>query len=204
MTVIKMNNIKIVPDQSLHMKATAEKYIRRNGRQGRIIWLTGLSGSGKSTIAAQLERKLVARGCLVCVLDGDNIRKGLCSDLGYSPEDRKENIRRVGEVSKLLAETGIICISAFISPFRSDRQLVRKITQPGQFVEVFVNAPLEICKQRDPKGLYVSACKGEIKEFTGISSPYETPEKPEIEICTDKLSIAESVAIILRFLEIGN
>jgi adenylyl-sulfate kinase len=195
-----MSHLEIGSDLAEHLKATAEERLRRAGQPGRVVWLTGLSGSGKSTIAARLEYKLVSQGRPAFVLDGDNIRRGLCSDLGFSPADRKENIRRVGEVSKLFAEAGIICISAFISPYRADRRLVRSITPPGQFVEVFVNAPIEVCERRDPKGLYVRARKGEIKEFTGVSSPYETPEKPELEIRTDRLSIDGSVKKILDFL----
>jgi adenylyl-sulfate kinase len=167
-----------------------------------VIWLTGLSGSGKSTISTELERELFNLGKHVYVLDGDNVRHGLCSDLGFSPEDRKENIRRVGEVAKLMANAGIIVITAFISPYRSDRELVRKITPPGQFVEVFVNAPLEVCEQRDPKGLYVKARANEIKNFTGISTPYEVPEKAELELHTDKLTVAESVARIVEYLDV--
>jgi adenylyl-sulfate kinase len=195
-----MNPLEIGHDLAQRLQATAAERLRRAGRQGRVLWLTGLSGSGKSTLATLLEWELVSQGRPACVLDGDNIRHGLCSDLTFSPADRKENIRRVGEVSKLFAEAGIVCISAFISPYRADRQLVRQITRPGQFIEVFVNAPLEICEQRDPKGLYAKARRGEIKEFTGVSSPYEFPEKPEIEIRSDQISIPESVAKILNFL----
>jgi len=132
------------------------------------------------------------------VLDGDNMRHGLCSDLGFSPSDRKENIRRVGEVAKLFADAGVICITAFISPYRSDRELARAIAQAGKFVEVHVNAPLEVCEQRDLKGLYAKARSGQIKEFTGISAPYEPPLKPEIELRTDKFEVAECVAVILE------
>jgi bifunctional enzyme CysN/CysC len=174
----------------------------RNGHIGCIIWLTGLSGAGKSTIATELERELFNLGRHVYVLDGDNIRHGLGSDLGFSPKDRTENIRRIGEVAKLFADAGVICVTAFISPYRSDRDLVRKIMPHDRFIEVFVNAPLEICEQRDPKGLYVKARANEIKEFTGISAPYEAPVNPEIQLRTDQLSIAESVTKILEFLQI--
>jgi adenylyl-sulfate kinase len=136
------------------------------------------------------------------VLDGDKIRHGLGSDLGFSPKDRKENIRRVGEVAKLFADAGLICITAFISPYRADRELVRKIMEAGRFIEVYVNAPIEICEQRDPKGLYVKARANEIKEFTGVSAPYEAPANPQVELHTDKLSVAESVGKILEFLKI--
>jgi adenylyl-sulfate kinase len=135
------------------------------------------------------------------VLDGDNMRHGLCSDLGFSPDDRKENIRRVGEVAKLFADAGVICITAFISPYRADRDLVRSIVPEGQFVEVYVNAPLEVCEQRDPKGLYAKARANEIKEFTGISAPYEAPARPEVELRTDQLMPVESVGKILDYLK---
>ena len=136
------------------------------------------------------------------VLDGDNIRHGLGSDLGFSPKDRAENIRRIGEVAKLFADAGAICITAFISPYRADRETVRKILPPGRFFEVYVNAPIEICEQRDPKGLYAKARAKEIKEFTGISAPYEAPLTPELELRTDQLTVAESVARILEYLEV--
>lgn len=185
-----------------HGKVTAEQRARRNGHPGCVVWLTGLSGSGKSTIATEVERELFNLGKHVYVLDGDNIRHGLCSDLAFSPHDRKENIRRVGEVAKLFADAGVICITAFISPYRSDRELVREMVHDGQFIEVFVNAPIDVCEQRDPKGLYVKARANEIKEFTGISAPYEAPEKPEIELQTDQLSVAESVNRIIEFLHV--
>jgi len=166
-----------------------------------VIWLTGLSGAGKSTIATEQEREMFNLCQHVYILDGDNMRHGLCSDLGFSPGDRTENIRRVGEVAKLFADAGVICITAFISPYRADRELVRTIMPAGQFVEVFVNAPIEVCEQRDPKGLYAKARSGLIKEFTGISAPYEAPLNPEIEIRTDLLSPAESVNTILQRLD---
>jgi bifunctional enzyme CysN/CysC len=182
-------------------KVTAGQRAARNGHSGRVVWLTGLSASGKSTIATELERELFRLGQYVYVLDGDNMRHGLCSDLGFSPQDRKENIRRIGETAKLFAEAGIICVTAFISPYRSDRDLVRRITDPGMFVEVYVNAPLEVCESRDPKGLYARARAHQIKEFTGISAPYEPPERPEIELPTDQLTVAESVARIIEYLQ---
>lgn len=178
-------------------KVTAEQRAVQNGHGGCVVWLTGLSGSGKSTVAIELERELFNRGCHACVLDGDNLRHGLCSDLGFSHKDRKENIRRAGEVAKLFAEAGMVCITAFISPYRSDRDLVRAIVPPGKFLEVYVNAPLKVCEQRDPKGLYAKARRGEIKEFTGISAPYEPPPRPEVELRTDRCTVAESVAAIL-------
>ncbi len=182
-------------------KVTAGQRAARNGHGGRVVWLTGLSASGKSTIATELERELFRLGQHVYVLDGDNMRHGLCSDLGFSPHDRKENIRRIGETAKLFAEAGIICITAFISPYRSDRDLVRQIMEPGMFVEVYVNAPLEVCESRDPKGLYAKARAHQIKEFTGISAPYEPPERAEIELPTDQLTAAESVARIIEHLQ---
>ena len=182
-------------------KVTAEQRELRNGHLGCVLWLTGLSSAGKSTIASELERELFNLGRHAYVLDGDNIRHGLGSDLGFSPKDRTENIRRVGEVAKLFADAGVICITAFISPYREDRDMVRKIMPQGRFVEVFVNAPLEICEQRDPKGLYAKARAKQIKEFTGISAPYEAPLKPEIELRTDQLSVTECVARILDYLQ---
>jgi adenylyl-sulfate kinase len=172
----------------------------RNGHQGRVVWLTGLSGAGKSSIATELERELFNMGRQVYVLDGDNIRHGLGSDLGFSPKDRTENIRRIGEVAKLFADAGVICITAFISPYRADRDLVRRIMAEGRFIEVYVNAPLEVCEQRDPKGLYVKARAQEIKEFTGVSAPYEEPANPEIALHTDQLTVAESVARVVEYL----
>ncbi len=176
----------------------------RNGHLGRVIWLTGLSGSGKSTIATELERQLFHLGRQVYVLDGDNVRHGLGSDLGFSPQDRSENIRRIGEVAKLFADAGLLCVTAFISPYRSDRDLVRRILPPERFVEVFVNAPLETCERRDPKGLYAKARAKEILEFTGISAPYEVPLKAEIELRTDELSAAQCVDKVLEFLRDGD
>jgi bifunctional enzyme CysN/CysC len=182
-------------------KVTPVRRALRNGHQGRVVWLTGLSASGKSTIATDLERELFNLGQHVYVLDGDNMRHGLCSDLAFSPRDRKENIRRVGETAKLFAEAGMVCITAFISPYRSDRAMVRQILEPGKFVEVYVNAPLEVCEARDPKGLYAKARSHEIKDFTGVSAPYEPPEQPEVELRTDKLTVAESVARIIEYLQ---
>jgi bifunctional enzyme CysN/CysC len=179
-------------------KVTATQREQRNGHPGCVVWLTGLSGSGKSTIAAELERTLFNLGQHAYVLDGDNVRHGLCSDLGFSPTDRKENIRRLGEVAKLFADAGTICITAFISPYRSDRDLARSIAPVGRFVEVYLDTPLEVCERRDPKGLYAKARTGEIKEFTGVSAPYEAPEKPEVTLRTDQFSVEESVAQILE------
>jgi bifunctional enzyme CysN/CysC len=185
-----------------HGKVTAHQRALRNGHTGCVVWLTGLSGSGKSTVATELERELFNIGKHAYVLDGDNVRHGLGSDLGFSPGDRKENIRRIGEVAKLFADAGTICITAFISPYQADRDLVRQMLagSENQFIEVFVNAPISICEQRDPKGLYAKARANEIKEFTGISAPYEAPVQPEVELHTDKLTIAESVARIMEYL----
>jgi len=185
-----------------HGKVTAQQRAMRNKHSGYVVWLTGLSGSGKSTISTELERELFNLGRHAYVLDGDNVRHGLCSDLAFSPEDRKENIRRVGEVAKLFADAGIICITAFISPYRSDRDVARQIMKGGRFIEVYINAPVEICEQRDPKGLYAKARANEIKNFTGVSAPYEAPMNPEIELHTDKLTVPESVARIVEFLQV--
>jgi bifunctional enzyme CysN/CysC len=185
-----------------HGKVTTRQRELRNGHLGCVLWLTGLSSAGKSTIATELERELFNLGRHAYVLDGDNIRHGLGSDLGFSPKDRTENIRRVGEVAKLFLDAGVICITAFISPYRADRDLVRKLIPAERFIEVYVNAPLEVCEKRDPKGLYVKARAKQIKEFTGISAPYEPPVNPEIELRTDKQTIAECVARILEYLQI--
>jgi adenylyl-sulfate kinase len=166
-----------------------------------VVWLTGLSASGKTTIATALERELFNQGRHVYVLDGDKMRQGLCSDLNYSPESRKENIRRAGEVAKLFADAGVICLTAFISPYRSDRDLVRAMMPPGGFLEVFVNAPLSVCEHRDPKGLYAKARAGLIKDFTGVSAPYEPPLHPEVELPTDTLDVAGCVARVILELQ---
>ena len=171
------------------------------GHKGVTIWLTGLSGSGKSTIAHSLEEKLFERGIATYVLDGDNIRFGLNKDLGFSREDREENIRRIGEVAKLFVDAGIITITAFISPYRSDRDNVRSIHSKADFIEVYVKCPIEICEQRDVKGLYKKARNGEIKGFTGIDAPYEEPENPEIVVDTAKESLDVSINKIINYLE---
>ena len=171
------------------------------GQRGVTIWLTGLSGSGRSTIAVAAERELVRRGHLSFVLDGDNVRHGLNKNLGFSPEDRSENIRRIGEVSKLFTEAGVIVFSSFISPYRSDRDAVRALMEPGDFVEVYVDASLETCEGRDVKGLYQKARAGEIPEFTGISAPYEAPESPELILDTNRQSVEESVGQLVEYLD---
>jgi adenylyl-sulfate kinase len=171
-----------------------------NQGSGRVVWLTGLPASGKTTIANELNRHLLSLGQQVYVLDGDQLRHGLCSNLGFSRADRRENTRRVCEVAKLFADAGIICIVALISPYRSDRELVRdKISRP-QFMEVYVNAPVEVCEQRDPKGLYRRARASQIKDFTGVSAPYEPPLQPAIELRTDKMSVTEAVQKVLTHL----
>ena len=173
----------------------------QKAQQPRLIWFTGLSASGKSTIAGALEQILTQQGYHTYLLDGDNVRHGLCQDLGFSDNDRKENIRRVGEVARLMVDAGLITLAAFISPFRGDRQIVRDILPPGEFIEVFVDAPLSTCRDRDPKGLYARADRGEIKRFTGIDSPYEAPEDPEVHLHADQLSVAESVNCLLSYLD---
>ncbi|MEW7975399.1 MAG: adenylyl-sulfate kinase [Candidatus Thiodiazotropha endolucinida] len=165
-----------------------------------VIWFTGLSASGKSTIAGALEQILTGQGYHTYLLDGDNVRHGLCRDLGFSDKDRQENIRRVGEVARLMADAGLIALAAFISPFRADRRLVREIMPEGQFVEVFVDADLSVCRGRDPKGLYAKADRGEIKQFTGIDSPYEVPQKPEVHIRAGEVPVAEAVNQLLDYL----
>ena len=181
-------------------KITARQRAMRSGHHGAVIWLTGLSGAGKSTIAQALERELFHRAMHTYVLDGDNIRHGLNSNLGFSPEDREENIRRVSEVAKLMADAGAVVITAFISPYRMDRRRAREIALEGnaEFIEVFVEAPLEVCETRDPKSLYKKARAGEIRDFTGIGAPYEAPEDPEIVVHTDEQTVDESVATILE------
>ena len=172
-----------------------------NGHHGLTIWFTGLSAAGKSTLAVALESLLYGKGCRTYILDGDNIRHGLNKNLGFSPEDRSENIRRVGEVAKLFTDCGIITLTAFISPYREDRKLVRSLFQKGDFIEVYVNCPLSVCEERDPKGIYRKARAGEIPSFTGISAPYEIPENPEIEISTDQISVDACAKSLANFLE---
>ena len=171
-------------------------------QSGATIWFTGLSGSGKSTVAYTVEHALVERGHLAYVLDGDNIRHGLNKNLGFSPEDRTENIRRIGEVAKLFADTGVLTFTSFISPYRADRDLVRKIHEDGKlpFIEVFVNAAVEVCETRDPKGLYKKARAGELKEFTGISAPYEEPLKPELVLDSARLDPKQCAVVVLDYL----
>jgi adenylylsulfate kinase len=172
-------------------------------QRGTTIWFTGLSASGKSTIAFTIEHALVERGHLAYVLDGDNIRHGLNKNLGFSPEDREENIRRIGEVSKLFADAGLLTLTSFISPYRADRDRARQIHEEAglTFIEVFVQASVELCEQRDPRGLYAKARAGEIPEFTGVSAPYEEPLRPELVLDTGQLSPQQAAAVVLEYLE---
>jgi adenylylsulfate kinase len=170
-------------------------------QKGVVLWFTGLSASGKSTLALSVEERLFEMGHLTNVLDGDNIRHGLNKNLGFSPEDREENIRRIGEVSKLFADAGVITMTAFISPYRADRDKARERLPEGRFIEIYMQVPLHIAEQRDPKGLYEKARKGEIKEFTGISAPYEEPLNPELIVDTEKLNVNESTDLVLNYLK---
>ena len=176
-----------------------EKREALHGHKGVVLWFTGLSGSGKSTLANAVESVLHARGCHTYVLDGDNVRHGLNKNLGFSDEDRRENIRRIGEVAKLFSDAGVLTLTAFISPFQSDRAVVRDLIG-DRFVEVHVKASVEVCESRDPKGLYKKARAGEISDFTGISSPYEAPENPEIVVDTGELTLEESVEVVVGYL----
>jgi adenylyl-sulfate kinase len=179
------------------------------GQRGATVWFTGLSGSGKSSVAVAVEAMLIGRGRHVTRLDGDNVRHGLCNNLGFSPEDRDENIRRIGEVAKLFAQSGMICLCSFVSPYRAARQRVRAMHEDGgagddgalPFVEVFVDVPVEVAAARDPKGLYAKARAGQIKEFTGISAPFEAPERPELRLPTHEQSLDESAAAVVACLE---
>ncbi|UOQ87375.1 adenylyl-sulfate kinase [Gracilibacillus salinarum] len=183
---------------------TKQDRIKQNQHQSPVLWFTGLSGSGKSTITVALEKALFDRGIRSYRLDGDNIRHGLNNNLGFSPDDRKENIRRIGEVSKLLNDAGLFTLTAFISPYREDRDNVRELLNDGEFIEVYVKCSLESCEARDPKGLYQKARAGEIKGFTGIDAPYEEPVAPELVVDTEEKSVEEAVEDILAFLEAKN
>ena len=173
---------------------------QKRGHQSAILWFTGLSGSGKSTLANAVNVALYKNGYSTYVLDGDNIRHGLCKDLGFSDNDREENIRRIGEVSKLFLDAGIIVLTAFVSPFRIDRENARSLVKDQDFIEIYCAADLTICEKRDTKGLYKKARKGDIKDFTGISSPYEQPQSPELEIDTGVMDIDECVDVVINFL----
>jgi adenylylsulfate kinase len=179
-----------------HATVTRVRREQLNGHRGAVIWLTGLSGSGKSTLAHEVEERLHRLACRTFVFDGDNVRHGLCSDLGFSVEDRTENIRRIGEMTKLFVEAGVIALTAFISPLRRDRERVRQLVGDQAFIEIYIRCPIEVCESRDTKGLYRRARAGEVKDFTGISSPYEPPERPDLmldtgseslELCADRL-----------------
>lgn len=185
---------------SVEHSLTAENRAARNGHQGGVLWFTGLSGSGKSTLAMEVEQRLFAKGYQVYVLDGDNVRRGLNANLGFSPEDRTENIRRVGEAAALFADSGIICITAFISPYRVDRDRARA-SAPGRFHEIYIKADVTTCEQRDPKGLYKRARAGEIPEFTGVSAPYEPPEAADLVVDTSTQSVSECVGTIIGYIE---
>lgn len=198
MSEFKIQNSKLEISGEPHPALSAPS-VRESGC---VIWLTGLSGSGKTTIARALELVLRQEGRAVCVLDGDCLRRGLCSDLGFTPADRQENIRRVGEVARLFADAGLICIVALISPYRHDRDRARAAAPVGRFVEVHINAPLEVCERRDPKGLYARARAGELKDFTGVSAPYESPQRPEIELRTDQIDVIECVRQVRENLEL--
>ncbi|MFK9095492.1 adenylyl-sulfate kinase [Bacillus salipaludis] len=184
-----------------HTTVTKKDRLLLNGHRSCVLWFTGLSGSGKSTLANAVDYTLFQEQYRSYVLDGDNIRHGLNRDLSFHADDRKENIRRIGEVAKLFVDSGQIVSSAFISPFMEDRELVRKMFIPGEFIEIFLNCPIDVCEGRDPKGLYKKARKGEITDFTGISSPYEAPNNPEIIIETDKMTIEQSVKKVVAYLK---
>ena len=171
------------------------------GQRGCVVWLTGLSASGKSTIAAAFERRMVSAGRVAYVLDGDNVRRGLCGDLGFSPADRDENIRRAGQVAALFADAGVVAVVAFISPYRAARRRAREMVPPGRFVEAFVDTTLEECERRDPKGLYRKARAGEIDDFTGVDAPYEVPASPELRLPTADTTPRQCAAMIVDFLE---
>ncbi len=193
--------MKISQTQSAPQKVNCDQREARFQQKGTIVWLTGLSGAGKTTVSIALENALFEQKALVTILDGDVVRSGLNQDLGFSAEDRKENIRRIGEVAKLLANQAFVVIVAFISPFREDRDWVRQSMDDGRFIEVFVDCPLAVCEERDTKGLYKKARKGEINDFTGISSPYEPPVSPEIHIKTSEHSVEDCTGQIIQYLD---
>lgn len=184
-----------------HSTVTRAARAHQRGHRSAILWFTGLSGAGKSTLANAVNSALFEQGLACYVLDGDNIRHGLCKDLGFSDADREENIRRIGEVAKLFVDAGVVALTAFVSPFKADRDKVRALVEPGDFIEIHCAADLAVCEQRDTKGLYAKARAGEIKEFTGISSPYEAPETPELRVDTGSQSLEASVAQVLAHLE---
>jgi len=183
-----------------HATVTRERREQINGHKSVILWFTGLSGAGKSTLAHAVEEELHRRGCRTFVFDGDNVRHGLCADLGFSPEHRVENIRRIGEMAKLFLEAGVIALTAFISPFRKDRERVRSLVPHCEFLEIYCRCPLDVCERRDVKGLYKRARAGEISDFTGISSPYEEPPDPELVVDSGELTLKECVVKVLNLL----
>lgn len=180
-----------------HATVTRARREAQNGHRGAIVWFTGLSGSGKSTLAHAVEEALHQHGCRTFVLDGDNVRHGLCGDLGFSAQDRQENIRRIGEVAKLFMEAGVIVLTAFISPYSADRERVRGMVEYGDFIKIYVKCPVSVCESRDVKGMYKKARAGLIEEFTGISSPYEEPEHPDIVVDTAQETLGESVGKVI-------
>ena len=184
-----------------HAVIQREHRQKQNGHRSAVLWFTGLSGAGKSTLAHAVEERLHQLGCRTYVLDGDNVRHGLCGDLGFSAADRSENIRRIGEVAKLMVDAGTIVLTAFISPFQADRERVRGLMAYGDFLEIYCRCPLDVCETRDVKGLYKKARAGEVKEFTGISSPYEEPVAPDLVVDTANLSLDESVERVLALLD---
>lgn len=181
-----------------HATVTRSRREAQNGHRGAILWFTGLSGAGKSTLAHAVEEKLHQQGCRTFVLDGDNVRHGLCGDLGFINDDRIENIRRVGEIAKLFMEAGVIVLTAFISPFREDRQRVRGMVEHGDFIEIYCDSPIEVCESRDVKGHYKKARTGQIKDFTGISSPYEEPKNAELTVNTGAMDLDVCVGYVLE------
>ena len=195
-----MNNKKSSDTVWHHATVTRLRREQQNSHRSAVLWFTGLSGAGKSTLAHAVEEELHQTGCRTIVLDGDNVRHGLCSDLGFSIEDRRENIRRIAEAAKLVEEAGVIAMTAFISPFRTDRERARSLFPHGDFIEIYCMAPLEVCEARDVKGLYRRARTGEVKEFTGVSSPYEAPLNPELTVDTGGQPLEECVSEVLTYL----
>lgn len=189
------------PPAMIHPPVSAAERCARAGQSGSVVWFTGLSGSGKTTLSTALERHLFEKGHLTYTLDGDTLRHGLCRDLGFSVPDRRENVRRAGEVARILADAGFIVLAAFISPFRQEREAIRAALPNGRFAEVFLSAPVTACERRDVKGLYRQARAGEILDFTGISSPYEPPVAPELELDTDRESVAVSLEKLIAWMK---
>ena len=201
-----MNNFPDKATNTVWHRATVTRQRReqKNAHKSVVLWFTGLSGSGKSTLAHAVEEQLYQIGLNTFVLDGDNVRHGLCADLGFSNQDRKENIRRIGETAKLLLEAGVISLTAFISPFKAERAIAKNLMPPGDFIEIYCYCPLAVCEQRDVKGLYKKARLGEIKDFTGISSPYEAPDDPDLRLDTHQLTLEQSVQQVIALLHSRN